>query len=164
MLAAMVEIQRISALLPRYEVRDGGGLVTPWEGRANRKGITGEVDGLAMAIRSDGRQRFVLSVGGAEVAAAQRSGRRWSLTAGPDALELHKPSIWRSAMELRRADGTSAGTIRKVRGTRGLVRCEIDESLPAVVQAFAGFVAITVWAREADAAAGGTVAATGGGA
>jgi hypothetical protein len=50
----MVEIQRISALRPRYEVRDSSGLVTAWAGRANRKGITGEVDGLAVAVRCDG--------------------------------------------------------------------------------------------------------------
>jgi hypothetical protein len=156
----MVAIRRTSLLRRRYEVSADGGPTIEWHGRARRGGVeTDEIDGSLVAVRPEGRKRFVLSRDGAEIGAARRHRRIWELTVEGRAYELRRRSMWRSARELRRPDGSVAGSVTRARGGRSLVSVEVDDDLSPLAQMFIGFVVIVLWDREAQDAAAGASAA-----
>jgi hypothetical protein len=72
------------------------------------------------------------------------------ISAGESVYELHRRSAWRSERELLK-DGALVGSIRKER--RNVVgMLPSDLSLP--LQAFVGFVVLTLWHRDAAASSG----------
>jgi hypothetical protein len=156
----MLEITRISRFKPRYEVRDRQGGASRWLGRRFREGLEAEIDGRRVELRREGRRRFVLAADDEVLARAERSGRRWTVSAEASTYELGRRKAWRSGMELRQG-GEVVGRIERVRAPRRTVACELPEELPAHVRAFIGFVVIAIWNREAASSGGaaGAIAA-----
>jgi len=145
----VVQIRRIKFFKPRYAVTDANGAMTSWAGRFGRQGASADFDGQAFAFRRHSRKRFVLTADEAPLALADRSDGQWRVSAEGSDYELVRPSIWRSAFELRAGDRT-LGTISRRRRT---VSCDLSDELSMTSQAFVGFVAVAMWNREAAAAA-----------
>jgi hypothetical protein len=154
-----VKIERLSLLKPRYAV--SGGAV--WEGRAFREPLTAEDHGRRLEFRPDGRKRFVLLVDGRESASAARAGREWVVKGEHATYVLRRRSLWRSAMEVL-SNGEPIGVVERAHAPRGAVSVELAAEVPATVQAFIGFVAITLWRRAAASSGGGSgaIVASGG--
>jgi hypothetical protein len=151
----------LSWLTPRYGVRDDRGHAGMWVRRRFTETVTGELDGQPYEMLRDGRKRFVLRQAGSVLATAEAGRRgRWSISAGDSSYELRRKSAWRSEMELR-AHGSQIGSIRKAAASRGKVLCALPSELSPAVQAFIGFLVITLWSRAA-ASSGATGAAVAG--
>ena len=126
--------------------------------------MTGELDGQQYELGRAGRKHFFLAQAGRMLATADAATRgRWSISVGEATYELRRPSAWRSAMELRRGPDP-LGSIRKAKAPRGRVICELAADLSPAVQAFVGFLVITLWNRAAASSGAGAAAATGAGA
>jgi hypothetical protein len=154
--ATMVKIRRQRMFRPRYAVWDENGQMSTWCGRLGREGASADIDGERYEVRRDGRRRFLLTAGGRELAAADRSGRTWKVTVGGSEYELRRPSIWRSRMELR-GPGGAVGSVYRERRT---VMCDVPAHMSTPERAFVGFVVMALWNREAAAAGGASAGAT----
>jgi hypothetical protein len=155
----VLEIQRTSWRKPHYSVRDDGGHGGEWARRRFNEAMTGDIDGEAFEFERDGRRLFTLVSRGTEVARAEagRAGR-WNISAAGSTYELQRRSPWRMTMDLR-SDGNTIGSVRRARGPRTRVLCELPPELSPAVQAFIGFVAVMIWDRIASST--GTAAAAG---
>jgi len=123
--------------------------------------MTGEIDGEAYELRRDGRRRFTLISRGTELARAEAARRgQWTILVEGSMYELRKRSSFRSVMDLH-SGATTLGSIRKGRGSRGRVLCELPAELSPAVQAFIGFVVLLLWDRAAASAGAAAVVATG---
>jgi hypothetical protein len=160
-LADVLEIERVSWRKPRYSVRDDGGRGGDWARRRFNETMTGEIDGEPFEFGRDGRRCFTLVNRGTEVARAEAArGGRWTISAAGSTFELQRQSVWRLTMDLRR-DGTTVGSVRRARGPRGRVLCELPPELSPAVQAFIGFVAMMIWDRIAASTGSAAAAGTG---
>ena len=79
-----------------------------------------------------------------------------TISAGERVYELVKKSVWRSELELRSGD-RAVGSIRRAKGARLKLLCDLPGDLPPATQAFIGFVVLTIWSRRAaEAGAAGS--------
>jgi hypothetical protein len=155
----MLDIQRTNLLRKRYAVSDGDGAITEWQGRGAFGTVEADVVGTPVAVRAHGRKRFVLTRDGAELGFARRQRRTWEIAVDGQDYVLARRSFLRSARELRRADGSVAGSVARVRGGKRLVRVETEDDLSPLAQTFVGFITIALMDRETrDAAAGAAIA------
>jgi hypothetical protein len=159
----VLEIERLSWLKPRYAVRDDRGHTGMWMRRRFKENMTGDLDGHPYELGRDGRKHFFLAQAGSVLATAD-AGRRgsWAISVGGSAYELRRKSAWRSEMELQ-GGPTSIGSIRKAKAPRGKVLCELPLELSPAVQAFIGFLVVTLWNRAAASSGATTAAVTGSG-
>ena len=142
----MLAIDRAGGLKPRFVVRDDNGERGNWaKEKLFKNTLLGDLDGVRYDFRQDGVKRFVLTRSGEAVASADKGKRgSWALSAGDWSGELRPASEWRSAMELH-SDDALLGTVKKGKPPKHLVVCDLQPETPAVVQAFAGFLALTIW-------------------
>ena len=156
----MLVIERVSWRAPNYTVRDDAGHTGRWQRRRFAESMTGEVDGTPLELRRDGRRRFTLASSDAVLATAEAPRRtRWTITANGSAYQLRRRSRWRSDMELCRGE-VAVGSIRKGRGARGQVLCDLPDGLSPAVQAFVGFVVLALWNRAAASSGSAVVVAS----
>jgi hypothetical protein len=134
-----VRIERLSWWKPRYAVSGG----SMWHGRLFREQLS---DGQGREFKPDGRKRFVLLVDGVESASAARAGREWVVKASHATYVLRRREVLR--------DGLEIGTVRRAHALRGAVEISLPDDVPADVQAFIGFVYLTL-RRRAAASSGG---------
>jgi hypothetical protein len=145
----MLEVERVSWLKRRYAVRDDAGHAGTWTRPRFRERVAGEVDGERYELLPRGGRRFSLVQAGAEVAGADAAARgRWTISAGERTYELSHKSAWRSELELR-SGGRVVGSIRRAKGARLKLLCDLPGDLPPATQAFIGFVVLTIWSRAA---------------
>ena len=153
----MLEVERVSWLKRRYTVRDDAGHAGTWIRPRLRERVIGDVDGERYELLPHGRRRLSLVHAGAEVASADEATRwRWTIAAGERTYELARKSAWRSELELR-SGGRAVGSIRRAKGARLKLLCDLPGDLPPATQAFIAFVVLTMWSRAAaDAGAAGS--------
>ena len=145
----MLEIERVSWLKRQYTVRDDAGHAGSWTRPRLRERVAGDVDGERYELLPHGGRRFSLLQAGAEVASADvAKGGRWTISAGERVYELVQKSFWRSELELRSGD-RAVGSIRRAKGARLKLLCDLPGDLPPATQAFIGFVVLTIWSRRA---------------
>jgi hypothetical protein len=153
----VLEIRRISRLIPRYAVRDDRGHGGTWVRRRFKETMTGELDGQPYEFVRDGRRRFFLMQAGVVIATATAGRRgRWAISVAELSYEVRRKSAWRFEMELC-AHQTAVGSIRK--GPRGKVVCQLPPDLSPAAQAFIGFLVLTLWSRAAAASSGASAGA-----
>ncbi|HEX2133502.1 MAG TPA: hypothetical protein VHH15_18290 [Actinophytocola sp.] len=113
------------------------------------------LDGHRLRVDRERGKRFVLSGPTGRIASADReTGRRWAITTGDGRLELVRPSVWRSAWELRHGE-TSVGRFEHRGVFNWSAHAEVSADLPQPVRVFAFYVVLMLWERAAAAAAAG---------
>jgi hypothetical protein len=149
-----MKIERLGWFASRYAVSDG----SVWEGRAFREPLAADIGGRHYEFRPEGRKRFVLLVDGVETASAARAGRDWVMKAEHATYVLRRQSRWLSPLEIVH-DGRSVGVVK--RAPRRGVDVALPDEVPAAVQAFIGFVFLTLQSRAAASSGGvsGAIAA-----
>jgi hypothetical protein len=114
--------------------------------------------GTEYRVRPEGlRGPFVLEDGGSVLARARKTsllGCTFEIEFEGDHYTLRRRSIWSRAMVLRQG-AEELGTIHPVAWYKRDARVELAGRLPLVLQAFALWLALLVWKRDAAAAAGG---------
>jgi hypothetical protein len=154
-------IERVSWWQSRYTVSDDDGHRGLWTRRRFREAMTGDIDGKPFELRRDGRRRFTLTSSGTMLATTEAMTRgRWAISVDGSVYQLRRVSRWRSDMELVRSESV-VGSVRKGRAPRGQVLCNLPADLSPAVQAFIGFVVVTLWNRAA-ASSGSAVVVAGG--
>lgn len=158
----MLIIEPLSRLKPRYAVSDERGSGGTWERRRFGEEMTGDIDGEPYELTREKRKRLLLVQSGRTVASAEEAKRgSWTISAGDTVYDLRARSRMRPAMELR-SDGTPIGSVEREGLWHRRTLCDLPDGMPPAVQAFVGFVALTLWHRAATSgAAAETVAATG---
>jgi hypothetical protein len=151
-----MKIERLGWFKNRYAVSDG----STWDGRAFREPLSATIDGRRYEFRPDGRKRFVLLADGVETASAARAGRDWVVKAEHATYVLRRQSRWRSPLEVVR-DGSAVGVAK--RAPRRGASVELPDEVPAPVQAFIGFVFLTLQSRAAASSGGASAAVAAGG-
>jgi hypothetical protein len=112
--------------------------------------------GAGYRVRRDGlRGPFLLEQDGAVRArAASRGswlGYEFEIEFEGDHYTLKKRSMWSDVIVLHQG-GEELGTIRHTAWYKRDARLEMAERLPLVLQAFAAWLSLLLWKREADAA------------
>jgi hypothetical protein len=151
----VLEVERVSWLKPQYTVRDDAGHAGTWTRPRFRERVAGDIDGERYELLPDGPRRLSLMQAGAEVASADAATSwRWTISAGERTYELGRKSVWHSELELR-SGGRVVGSIRRAKGARLKLLCDLPGDLPPATQAFIGFVVLTMWSRAAAKAGEG---------
>ena len=115
------------------------------------------LSGAEYRVRPEGfRGPFVLDDGVSVRARARRTsllGCAFEIEYEGDHYILKKRSFWRQALVLQQG-AEELGTIRPAAWYKRDARVELADRLPLVLQAFALWLALLVWKRDAAAAAG----------
>jgi hypothetical protein len=154
----MLEAHRTSSFRPRWEVREDDAPLLVIEKKGWRSGVEYSLDGTSYELSSTWTgSRFTLTSGDAEVATAERIGRKhWSVTTPEGRFHFRRRSIWKSDQEWVSApDAPSAlGSIRRTGTWRG----DAEAQLPGMATPIAVFVLAVVllmWEQAGAAATAG---------
>jgi hypothetical protein len=113
--------------------------------------------GAEYRVRREGlRGSFVLEHDGSVRARARKTnllGREFEIEFEGDHYTLKKRSLWSHVVVLRQG-AEELGTIRHTAWYKRDARVEMAERLPIVLQAFALWLSLLLWKRDAAAAAG----------
>lgn len=154
----MLHARRSDGLRNHYDISADGTDLTTWNSRMWRKGGSFELAGKHFDVGGNlwGRTYGMATADGAEVATADRVGRRsWNVRVGKRSYDFRRGSFWRGDQVLLDATGTEIGSVRKI----GIWGREAEADLPGLplpVQVFAFAVVLSMWEsqRQAAAAAG----------
>ena len=155
----MLEAHRVSSLRPRWEVREDGAPLLVLEKKGWRSGVEYTLDGAPYEVRSTWTgNRFTLTRGDAEIAHAERIGRKhWSVST-PDGTEFHfrRRSIWKSDQDwVSGPDAAAAlGGIRRTGTWRGDAEARLP-GMPTPLAVFVLAVVLLMWEQAAAAATAG---------
>jgi hypothetical protein len=150
----MLHARRSGGLRTHHDISVDGAPLTTWTSRMWRKGGSFELDGTRFDVGGNlwGRTYGMATADGAEVATADRVGRRsWHVQVGGRTYDFRRASIWRGDQVLLDATGTEIGSVRKV----GFWGREAEADLPGLalpVQVFAFVVVLTMWEDQQQAA------------
>lgn len=160
----MLHARRSGGLRTHYDISVDGTPLTTCSSRMCRQGGSFELDGRRFDVGGNlrGRTYGLATADGAEVAAADRVGRRsWNVQVGRRRYDVRRASFWRSDQALLDATGTEIGSVRTV----GLWGREAEADLPGLalpVQVFAFALVLTMWEAQNQAAAASSSAAASG--
>jgi len=150
----MLRASRYGVFKRRYEIGEDGRPVIELAGQ-RREGCEFTLDGERLRVERERGRRFVLTGPRGQHATADReSGRRWAITTSAGRLELTRPSLWRSAWELRRGD-VSLGRIEHDGAFKRTSHADLAADVPLQVRVFAFYVVLILWERANAAAAAG---------
>jgi hypothetical protein len=154
----MLEARRVGLWRSRYELTSDDQPLATWAGSSWRTGGRLDLAGGRYDVRSNPwGTRFDMTDGlGTVVAVAKRVGRkRWAVEAGGRSYQFRRAAMWRSE-EVLIADDRPVGFVRRVRWWRSDAVAELP-GLPLPVQVFVMIVVLTMWDRQAAAAASASV-------
>jgi hypothetical protein len=153
----VLRAEKVSVWRSNYRIVADGVPIATWNMSVWKHGGELVLAGRRYQIRGNawGGRYGMAAEDGTVVAVADRVGRsQWTVQAGGTRYRFRRSSFWRQEQQLV-IGATPIGSIRRVNRWRGGAVADLP-GLPLPVQVFALLVVLTMWERQADAAAGGT--------
>lgn len=135
-----------------YEVFNGDEPVTELTG-VRREGCVFSLHDTEYRIERADRRRFRLLGPNGQVAVAEReTGREWTVKTSGGNLKLVKPSLWRSAWDIRQR-GTTKGRAYHEGWFKQTYLADVPSDIPLPDAVFTFYVVLVIFERAAAAAA-----------